>query len=866
MKGFFTGRDLSRKKRQEKQKIRKERKQVSSDPCEICGLYKNCKSPKMGYTGEGRKGILNIVEAPDKTEDRKGQQLVGEVGILYKEYLAKYGIDLHKDCYTINVVNCRPPEDRSPSDKEIKNCKSRVDKVIEELQPKFIILHGGVAVKSFYRDRFKNEYLEISMWRKRCIPDKFTGAWVIPLYPVSYVLKTDNDLTRAVYDRDIKWAVSCLNKKPPVFNENDEERVEIILDSNGLLSLFDTIESKPRIITYDYETSGLKPYREGHKIYSISVEYEDMSYSFPYQYPHWSQEEFEEIERRWQQILLNPMIKKVAQGVKFEASWSSEIVGAIPEGWFWDTQVASHVLEEGRPKSTSLDLQVYWRWGVEGYGKEVDGFKQDKDGSGFNTLYKVPLEKLLLYGGLDSLYTGRLYNDQMREFKRNEDLKRAYDLSFAGILAFIDTERDGICCDEDYYKEQDILLGKRIEDLTEELIHGEEGQLFKKKTGRELKLKSNTKDLQILFFDILKTKKTVKTKTGYSVSEPNIKKLNVPFGNKLLELRKIDKVRGTYLSQFLRYSFNGKLHPSMGLSVARTYRSNSDMPNLHNIPVRDKESKKICRGGIIPRPGNKLAELDYSGIEVGGMACCSKDPVLMKEVLDPNSDMHRDQAAEILFLSLDQAKEYDFRQIGKNGFVFPEFYGDWYRSCALAIWEDIENLKVGDKSVYEHLADNGITSYEKFENHMQFVENKFWGLLEVSDHWRKEIIKKEFIDKGFVPTFFGYRRSGFLSRKHLMNTPVQNLAFCCLLWSYIKINEIRKSERWRTKILGQIHDSIILDLHPDEEKHVLQVCKKIMCEDIRKEFSFLIVPFSIDIEMTEIDQPWNTKKKVENAA
>ena len=49
----------------------------------------------------------------------------------------------------------------------------------------------------------------------------------------------------------------------------------------------------------------------------------------------------------------------------------------------------------------------------------------------------------------------------------------------------------------------------------------------------------------------------------------------------------------------------------------------------------DGRSRNICRGGIIPSLGNKIMEIDYSGIEVKGMAVCSHDPILIREAEDP---------------------------------------------------------------------------------------------------------------------------------------------------------------------------------------------------------------------------------------
>lgn len=98
MKGFFSGIDYSAPK-----KIKREKKEENLDPCEKCGLYKNCLSPKMDYSGEGRKNILIIAEAPGKTEDEQGVQLVGQAGELFKENLNNLGFDLDQDFWKIKI-------------------------------------------------------------------------------------------------------------------------------------------------------------------------------------------------------------------------------------------------------------------------------------------------------------------------------------------------------------------------------------------------------------------------------------------------------------------------------------------------------------------------------------------------------------------------------------------------------------------------------------------------------------------------------------------------------------------------------------------------------------------------------------------
>jgi uracil-DNA glycosylase len=75
--------------------------------CGACALYKTCNSPKMEPTGDGRKRILIIGEAPGRTEDDEGRQFCGESGRLLEEKLSMFGINMRKDCWLENAIRCR---------------------------------------------------------------------------------------------------------------------------------------------------------------------------------------------------------------------------------------------------------------------------------------------------------------------------------------------------------------------------------------------------------------------------------------------------------------------------------------------------------------------------------------------------------------------------------------------------------------------------------------------------------------------------------------------------------------------------------------------------------------------------------------
>jgi uracil-DNA glycosylase len=841
MKGFFTKKDYFAPRT-------KEKIEEVKDPCESCGLYKGCKHPKMKYTGKGQKEILIIAEAPGKTEDEKGIQLIGEAGQILRNALKDIGYDLDHDFWKTNSVICRPPDNRKPTRKELKLCYHNIEETINELKPKFIWLMGSSAITSFYSHRFSD--LSVNTWRRRLIPDFDRDCFVIPMFHPSYILRNQDEKLNLIFQRDIKWALFCLNKKMPPLMDltvnilNEQQEIEDFLE--------DILEDKKSIV-FDYETSALNSHLPDPKIWSIGVN----GFSFGLDHPD-IKYDISNIEKLWGKILRNKDIPKINQNIKFEYLWGLARFGVETKGWIHDTLVTQHILEY-RSTSIGLKFQSFVRWGVPDYEKEMK--KYIIAGQSQNKLNAMPLENLCRYNAIDTLVTERLYKEQVMELAKDEDLTKANNLFLKGTLAFCDIESQGICINESWYNTRDKELQKLIDKIELDLMEGKEGKLFKNATGRDLNIKS-VKDLKILFFDILKIKSDKKTSSGgMSVDVEALSNIHIPFIDDLLRYRRLKKIKDTYLAQFIREGVNGKIYPNFHLHTVDTYRSSSSNPNFQNIPVRDEEAKKETRSGIIPSKGNKLLEIDYSAMEVRICACYTKDPTLIKYINDPTSDMHYDIGREV-WIASDKEMTKMMRFHTKNGFVFPEIYGSYYVSCAQNLWEEAKSLTTGtDTPLLTHLKRKNISSLDDFIEHIKKIENGFWRRFPLIKKWKEEN-ETTYKKRGHIQFLFGHRRSGLLSRNQLSNYPIQGAAFHCLLWSLIRLNNIRVKENWKTKIIGQIHDSILFDLYPSEQERVVKMANWVMTKAIRKEFPFLCVPLEVEAEVTKVNESWYNKEKL----
>ncbi|MHA1828603.1 MAG: uracil-DNA glycosylase family protein [Candidatus Heimdallarchaeaceae archaeon] len=393
------------------------KKSKEVDPCVLCGLCTQCKSPKMEPTGIGNKGIFILAEAPGKTEDEEGSQLIGEAGQRLRKHLRKLNIDIEDDCVKHNSISCRPPFYRTPTSKEIDCCRSRVFKEIEKFKPKLVILLGATAVESWWGDRFKEAGDRtvggITKWRGLLIPDRKYRCWTLATFHPSYVLRTEHymPIVERIFHYDL---VKALNYPTfPMFT-NEEDKVIIEEDPKKIIDYLKRINHKTcGIMGVDFETTGKKPYDSGHEIMCAAVATDHLhAFVFPTQ------------DKRVRKILAKKLeddkLPITAHNIKFEDLWSRVILGVEPKRWCFDTILSSHILDNRR-SHTGLKWQSFVNYGVLGYDKEVSPYlKGDKGGNSFNKLKEVwgdeeIRRKVLLYCGMDAMLQTRLALDQMEE-------------------------------------------------------------------------------------------------------------------------------------------------------------------------------------------------------------------------------------------------------------------------------------------------------------------------------------------------------------------------------------------------------------------------------------------------------------------
>ena len=126
--------------------------------------------------------VVMFGEAPGAEEDRVGEPFVGAAGQLLDKILVASGLK-REDVYIVNALKCRPPNNRTPTDAEIENCRPFFENQLETIQPEYIVCWGSVAVRAVLGSTD-------SVGRLRGKFHSFRGAKVLVTYHPAYLLRT----------------------------------------------------------------------------------------------------------------------------------------------------------------------------------------------------------------------------------------------------------------------------------------------------------------------------------------------------------------------------------------------------------------------------------------------------------------------------------------------------------------------------------------------------------------------------------------------------------------------------------------------------------------------------------------------------
>ena len=122
--------------------------------CTKCGLHKTRHNVIFGEGNKNAK-ILIIGEAPGHDEDMIGRPFVGKSGQLLDRILEACGFTREKHVYISNIVKCRPPGNRVPTDQEARICIPYLMKQIELIHPLILLPLGASALRVFFGKEYR---------------------------------------------------------------------------------------------------------------------------------------------------------------------------------------------------------------------------------------------------------------------------------------------------------------------------------------------------------------------------------------------------------------------------------------------------------------------------------------------------------------------------------------------------------------------------------------------------------------------------------------------------------------------------------------------------------------------------------------
>ena len=138
--------------------------------------------------GNSSSDIMFIGEAPGAEEDRLGKPFVGRSGKLLDKMLDAMGLTRKDNIYITNVTFWRPPENRNPTTAELESCRTLVYKHIQLINPKIIVLIGGVSTKHLLQTKIGIMKLR-GTWQQLDIKGLKEPILTLPIFHPAYLLR-----------------------------------------------------------------------------------------------------------------------------------------------------------------------------------------------------------------------------------------------------------------------------------------------------------------------------------------------------------------------------------------------------------------------------------------------------------------------------------------------------------------------------------------------------------------------------------------------------------------------------------------------------------------------------------------------------
>ncbi|MEP5340934.1 MAG: DNA polymerase I [Algibacter sp.] len=508
-------------------------------------------------------------------------------------------------------------------------------------------------------------------------------------------------------------------------------------------------------------------------------------------------------------------IEKIGQNLKYDIKVLAKYKITV-KGKLFDTMLAHYLINPDMRHNMDVLAETYLNYTPISITELIG-----KKGKNQLSMRDVPLEKQTEYAVEDADITLQLKEHFQNELGAANTQKLFDDIEIPLLRVLAAMELEGINLDSEF-------LNSLSEELNNDILNLEKS--IYETAGEEFNIAS-PKQLGIILFEKLKlVDKPKKTKTGqYKTGEDILSYLakDHEIIRDILEYRGLAKLKSTYVDALPTQvePSTGRVHTDYMQTVAATGRLSSNNPNLQNIPIRTERGRQV-RKAFIPR--NKeyaLLAADYSQIELRIIAALSEEETMISAFKN-GEDIHASTASKVFNVPLDEVT----REQRSNAKTVN--FGIIYGVSAFGLSNQTD-LSRGEA---KELIDTYYETYPKLRAYMS----------DQVDFAR---------DNGYVKTVLDRRR--YLkdinsanaivrgaSERNAVNAPIQGSAADIIKIAMINIYNKLEAGNYKTKMLLQVHDELVFDVHKSEIEPIKTLVKTEMESAYKLE-----VPLDVEFDM-----------------
>lgn len=574
--------------------------------------------------------------------------------------------------------------------------------------------------------------------------------------------------------------------------ENTEHFYQIIQGDLPVKLLLQNLMNQTSVC-FDTETTGIDALNA--ELVGMSFSYEKGK-GFYVPFPE-NQEEAQTLIEKFKPFFENENIEKISQNIKYDLKILSHY-GIQIKGKLFDTMIAHYLINPDMRHNMDVLSETYLKYSPKSI-EDLIG----KKGKNQLSMRQVPLEDIKEYAAEDADVTFQLKQNFSPILDKAETKKLFDEIEIPLIPVLAAMELEGINLDVPYLKEMSVEMAKESAAL-EQKIYETAGEKFNL---------ASPKQLGDILFDKLKIggAKQKKTKTGqYATGEEILSYLanEHQIVKDILEWRQMVKLQSTYIDALPNQvdKITGRVHTDYMQTVAATGRLSSNNPNLQNIPIRTERGRLIRKAFIARDENYTLLSADYSQIELRIIAALSGEENMIK-AFQNDEDIHRSTAAKVFNVPLEEVtKEQRSNAKTVN-------FGIIYGVSAFGL----SNQTSLSRKESAELIEAYYATYPKLKSYMS---NQV-------DFAREH---------GYVQTVLGRRRylkdinsanmmvkSG--AERNAVNAPIQGSAADIIKIAMINIHNKLTSENWKSKMLLQVHDELVFDVHHSELEKIKPMIK-----------------------------------------